>query len=137
MWMRANFIRKDRECIIPDISRTYHFGSKGINMNPYFQEVYFKKHSFMTLPNVQLKDVDKYVPWISYKICCLLFLICVSVTFFWTWDISSFLWRSQIYNLWLQFAFKFLLSFLFALFASVGVSLCIFRKKVMKKSLSY
>lgn len=59
MWMRANFIRKDRECIIPDISRTYHFGSKGINMNPYFQEVYFKKHSFMTLPNVQLKDVDK------------------------------------------------------------------------------
>ncbi|CAI9736532.1 protein O-linked-mannose beta-1,2-N-acetylglucosaminyltransferase 1-like [Octopus vulgaris] len=59
MWMRANFIRKDRECIIPDISRTYHFGSKGINMNPYFQEVYFKKHSFMTLPNVQLKDIDK------------------------------------------------------------------------------
>ena len=26
-----------RECIIPDISRTYHFGSTGLNMNPYFQ----------------------------------------------------------------------------------------------------
>ena len=26
-----------RECIIPDISRTYHFGASGLNMNPYFQ----------------------------------------------------------------------------------------------------
>ncbi|XP_071150752.1 protein O-linked-mannose beta-1,2-N-acetylglucosaminyltransferase 1-like isoform X2 [Mytilus edulis] len=59
MWMRTNMIRKDRECIIPDISRTYHFGSKGLNMNPYFQEVYFKKHSFLTKPNVKLKDVDR------------------------------------------------------------------------------
>ena len=25
------------ECVIPDVSRTYHFGSSGINMNPYFQ----------------------------------------------------------------------------------------------------
>ncbi|CAC5410943.1 POMGNT1 [Mytilus coruscus] len=59
MWMRTNMIRKDRECIIPDISRTYHFGSKGLNMNPYFQEVYFKKHSFLTKPNVKLKEVDR------------------------------------------------------------------------------
>ncbi|XP_052102810.1 protein O-linked-mannose beta-1,2-N-acetylglucosaminyltransferase 1-like [Mytilus californianus] len=59
MWMRTNMIRKDRECIIPDISRTYHFGSKGLNMNPYFQEVYFKKHSFLTKPNVKLKGVDR------------------------------------------------------------------------------
>ena len=58
MWMRTNMIRKDRECIIPDISRTYHFGSKGLNMNPYFQEVYFKKHSFLTKTNVRLKNVD-------------------------------------------------------------------------------
>lgn len=59
MWMRHPMIRKDRECIIPDISRTYHFGSKGLNMNPYFQERYFQKHSLMSLPNVKLKDVDK------------------------------------------------------------------------------
>lgn len=67
MWMRLNVIRKDRsdvtalssqvhvvellpplthahmhtyrECVIPDISRTYHFGSTGLNMNPYFQVV--------------------------------------------------------------------------------------------------
>ncbi|KAL3870054.1 hypothetical protein ACJMK2_042671 [Sinanodonta woodiana] len=59
MWMRNSAIRKDRECVIPDISRTYHFGSKGLNMNPYFQELYFKKHSIVTTPDVQLKDIDK------------------------------------------------------------------------------
>ena len=54
-------IRKDRECIIPDISRTYHFGSKGLNINPYFQELYFQKHSLMTKPNVKLKDLHRLV----------------------------------------------------------------------------
>ncbi|XP_012936070.1 protein O-linked-mannose beta-1,2-N-acetylglucosaminyltransferase 1 [Aplysia californica] len=59
MWMRSGAIRKNRECVIPDISRTYHFGSKGLNMNPYFQEVYFKKHSLQAEGNVKLKDVDR------------------------------------------------------------------------------
>lgn len=59
MWLRTNHIRKNRECIIPDISRTYHFGSRGLNMNPYFQDVYFKNHSLLKTPNVKLKDLDK------------------------------------------------------------------------------
>ncbi|XP_023717300.1 protein O-linked-mannose beta-1,2-N-acetylglucosaminyltransferase 1 [Cryptotermes secundus] len=58
MWMRLPEIRKGRECVIPDVSRTYHFGSSGLNMNSYFQDVYFKKHSFNTQPNVELKNVD-------------------------------------------------------------------------------
>ncbi|XP_022239615.1 protein O-linked-mannose beta-1,2-N-acetylglucosaminyltransferase 1-like isoform X2 [Limulus polyphemus] len=58
MWMRLPDIRKGRECIIPDVSRTYHFGSSGLNMNSYFQDVYFKKHAFNTLPNIQIKDID-------------------------------------------------------------------------------
>ncbi|CAL1544988.1 unnamed protein product [Lymnaea stagnalis] len=59
MWMRNQAIRKDRECIIPDISRTYHFGSKGLNMNPYFQEIYFKKHSLLSEGGIELKDIDR------------------------------------------------------------------------------
>lgn len=58
MWMRLDIIRKGRECIIPDVSRTYHFGASGLNMNPYFQEHYFKKHTLNKVPNVQLRDVD-------------------------------------------------------------------------------
>ena len=58
MWMRLPENRLDRECIIPDISRTYHFGSKGLNMHPYFQEMYFKKHALNTELNVRF-DVEK------------------------------------------------------------------------------
>ena len=36
MWMRMPEQRRGRECIIPDISRSYHFGIVGLNMNGYF-----------------------------------------------------------------------------------------------------
>ncbi|MEQ2275845.1 Protein O-linked-mannose beta-1,2-N-acetylglucosaminyltransferase 1, partial [Xenotaenia resolanae] len=58
MWMRMPEQRRSRECIIPDVSRSYHFGIIGLNMNGYFHEVYFKKHKFNTIPNVQLRNVD-------------------------------------------------------------------------------
>ncbi|XP_064386754.1 protein O-linked-mannose beta-1,2-N-acetylglucosaminyltransferase 1-like [Halichondria panicea] len=58
MWMRIKEVRKGRECIIPDISRTYHFGASGVNMNPYFQEHYFKRHTLNRLAQVTLNSVD-------------------------------------------------------------------------------
>ena len=58
MWMRQPDIQKGRECIIPDVSRTFHFGSKGVNMNSYFHHLYFSNHTINLLPNVKLKDVD-------------------------------------------------------------------------------
>ena len=36
MWMRMPEQRKGRECVIPDVSRSYHFGIIGLNMNGYF-----------------------------------------------------------------------------------------------------
>ncbi|XP_047739737.1 protein O-linked-mannose beta-1,2-N-acetylglucosaminyltransferase 1 isoform X2 [Hyalella azteca] len=59
MWMRLPDIRKSRECIVPDVSRTYHFGSSGLNMNSFFQDAYFKKHAFSTARYVELRDVTK------------------------------------------------------------------------------
>ena len=51
-----------RECIIPDVSRTYHFGNTGTNINPYFQEVYFKKHKLNKQAGmIQLKDLERYL----------------------------------------------------------------------------
>ncbi|XP_016140241.1 protein O-linked-mannose beta-1,2-N-acetylglucosaminyltransferase 1-like [Sinocyclocheilus grahami] len=58
MWMRMPEQRNGRECVIPDVSRSYHFGIIGLNMNGYFHEVYFKKHKFNTIPNVQMKNVN-------------------------------------------------------------------------------
>ncbi|KAG8186088.1 hypothetical protein JTE90_003171 [Oedothorax gibbosus] len=58
MWMRLPDVRKGRECVVPDVSRTYHFGSSGLNMNSYFQDVYFKKHALNANPNAVVKDLD-------------------------------------------------------------------------------
>lgn len=55
MWIRTESVRKERECIIPDISRTFHFGSTGTNINSYFQKQYFSKHAF------NLSFQDKFV----------------------------------------------------------------------------
>ena len=47
-----------RECIIPDISRTYHFGAKGVHINPRFQGSYFQSHALNTEINVKF-EIDK------------------------------------------------------------------------------
>lgn len=58
MWIRTPDVRKGRECIVPDVSRTYHFGSKGINMNSYFQGQYFSKHAINMIPQYNFKNVN-------------------------------------------------------------------------------
>ena len=60
MWMRAAAQRKGRECIIPDISRTYHFGAKGLNVGPAMNDAYFKRHAFNTQPNVKMNPEVMY-----------------------------------------------------------------------------
>ena len=57
MWTRMPEQRKGRECIIPDVSRTFHFGGKGLNMNIAFQVSYFDSHAFNTKTNVKF-DVE-------------------------------------------------------------------------------
>ena len=74
MWMRMDSNKKGRECVIPDVSRTYHFGAKGLNMNVFFQESYFKKHTLNTEPNVKFnvgmlkkdnyeKEIERLMRW--------------------------------------------------------------------------
>lgn len=59
MWMRKPKIRRGRECIIPDVPRTYHFGAFGLNMNSYFQDVYFRQRALNNIANVRLDCIDK------------------------------------------------------------------------------
>ena len=61
MWMRLEKIRRGRECVVPDVSRTFHFGTKGLNMNTYFHDNYFKKHAFNRQPMVTLSNVPRSV----------------------------------------------------------------------------
>ena len=53
MWIRL-YKLNGRECIIPDVPRTFHFGAKGINMNPYFQDMYFEGHVINKEPYVKI-----------------------------------------------------------------------------------
>lgn len=47
MWMRSSKVQRGRQCIVPEVSRTYHFGSsRAINVHPYFQRIYFGHHAF-------------------------------------------------------------------------------------------
>lgn len=44
VWLRLNMM-KGRECVIPDVSRTYHYGVSGVNMNPHFHTKLFQNHA--------------------------------------------------------------------------------------------
>lgn len=59
MWIRTQSVRKNRECLIPDISRTFHFGSTGTNINSYFQKQYFSKHAFNLIPQSTFANLDQ------------------------------------------------------------------------------
>jgi len=46
VWMRNPSNRKGRHCLIPDISRTFHFGEDGLNVDRNMQGLYFRNHGF-------------------------------------------------------------------------------------------
>ena len=55
-----------RDCIIPDISRTYHFGEDGENVKTSMQLKYFTKHAlykvndFTSFPPIQYFTKNTY-----------------------------------------------------------------------------
>lgn len=52
MWMRTSRVQRGRQCVVPEVSRTYHFGSShAVNVNPYFQRKYFGRHAFYNSNN--------------------------------------------------------------------------------------
>lgn len=57
IWVRKLKL-KDRECVIPDIPRTFHFGSQGVNMNEYMHQMLFKAHALNNKTGLTF-DVDK------------------------------------------------------------------------------
>eukprot|EP00795_Rhopilema_esculentum_P004726 gene4726-21025_t len=58
MWMRTDYMRKGRECIVPDKSRTYHFGAIGLNVRMNFQKMYFSTRVLNDKSGVKF-DVEK------------------------------------------------------------------------------
>ena len=50
---------RGRECVIPAVSRTFHFGAKGLNVNEYFENMYFKNKRINTVIVILLLDSIK------------------------------------------------------------------------------
>ncbi|KNC71997.1 hypothetical protein SARC_15454, partial [Sphaeroforma arctica JP610] len=60
LWLRHNANTKGRRTIIPDVSRTFHFGRKGSNVNnDFFYVLYFLHHSFNTNKYTQIADMHR------------------------------------------------------------------------------
>ncbi|KJE97045.1 mannoside acetylglucosaminyltransferase 1, variant 1 [Capsaspora owczarzaki ATCC 30864] len=63
LWLREDSQRKGRQCIMPDVSRTFHFGRRGLNVdNDHFYNAYFANHNFNTDPNAVLQPITELLP---------------------------------------------------------------------------
>eukprot|EP00112_Aurelia_sp_Birch-Aquarium-sp1_P013733 Seg2928.6 transcript_id=Seg2928.6/GoldUCD/mRNA.D3Y31 product="Protein O-linked-mannose beta-1 2-N-acetylglucosaminyltransferase 1" protein_id=Seg2928.6/GoldUCD/D3Y31 len=58
VWTRTKKPRRGRECIIPDVSRTFHFGEQGLNVDEGFYEMHFASRPLNTKMNVKF-DIEK------------------------------------------------------------------------------
>ena len=59
VWVRWDSNRRDRECVIPDISRTFHSGIAGSHASNSFHALYYQDHAVNHVPDVQLKNVNR------------------------------------------------------------------------------
>ncbi|ROT73077.1 putative protein O-linked-mannose beta-1,2-N-acetylglucosaminyltransferase 1-like [Penaeus vannamei] len=59
VWLRSTEIRAGRECVVPDVSRTFHNGVAGAHVNGMLTQSQFAGHAVTADANVRLKDVEK------------------------------------------------------------------------------
>ncbi|KAF0293198.1 Protein O-linked-mannose beta-1,2-N-acetylglucosaminyltransferase 1 [Amphibalanus amphitrite] len=58
LWVRKDSNRLGRECVIPDVSRTYHFGISGSHASGAYHALYYQDHAINQRPDVQLRNVN-------------------------------------------------------------------------------
>ena len=58
VFLRLDGNRRGRDCVIPDVPRTYHFGYVGNHVSAGMQFAYFYDHALNTQPDVRLRDVE-------------------------------------------------------------------------------
>lgn len=58
MWFRTEDVALYRECVVPDVSRTYHFAYLGGHVYSYLQFQYYSDKSLNTVPDVELYNIS-------------------------------------------------------------------------------
>ncbi|XP_042870385.1 protein O-linked-mannose beta-1,2-N-acetylglucosaminyltransferase 1-like isoform X2 [Penaeus japonicus] len=59
IWARGPFIIAGRECVVPDVSRTFHIGLSGAHNPGLIHAAFFSAKPMPADSNVKLKDVDR------------------------------------------------------------------------------
>ncbi|XP_069195641.1 protein O-linked-mannose beta-1,2-N-acetylglucosaminyltransferase 1-like [Procambarus clarkii] len=60
-WLTWEDLRKGRDVVFPEVSRTFHAGSAGIHVSGFEQEVYFNRMIYNNMSHVPLMDINLLV----------------------------------------------------------------------------
>ncbi|XP_042242218.1 protein O-linked-mannose beta-1,2-N-acetylglucosaminyltransferase 1-like [Homarus americanus] len=60
-WLAWEDLRKGRDVVFPEVSRTFHSGSAGVHVTGFEQEVFFNRMIYNHLPHVDLMDVNQMI----------------------------------------------------------------------------
>lgn len=59
IWLRVDINAAQRECVVPEVSRVFHFGLTGAHVRGAFTQAHFAGHLATVRPNIVLQGVDK------------------------------------------------------------------------------
>nr|XP_053654182.1 protein O-linked-mannose beta-1,2-N-acetylglucosaminyltransferase 1-like [Cherax quadricarinatus] len=57
-WLTWEDLRKGRDVVFPEVSRTFHSGSAGVHVSGFEQEIYFNRMIYNQVKQVNLMDVN-------------------------------------------------------------------------------
>ena len=57
-WLTWEDLRKGRDVVSPEVSRTFHAGSAGLHVNGFEQELYFNRMIYNQDPEVTVGELD-------------------------------------------------------------------------------
>ncbi|XP_068220210.1 protein O-linked-mannose beta-1,2-N-acetylglucosaminyltransferase 1-like [Palaemon carinicauda] len=60
-WLAWEDLRRGRDVVFPEVSRTFHAGSSGVHVSGFEQETYFNRMIFNQQPDVKLNDITSVV----------------------------------------------------------------------------
>ena len=61
LWLSRIDLRRNRDVIIPELSRVFHAGAAGIHVSGYEQVTYFDRITINQDPWVEIQDIDEFV----------------------------------------------------------------------------
>ncbi|KAF2367928.1 Glycosyl transferase family 13 [Trinorchestia longiramus] len=59
LWLRTDRNAAQRECVVPSVSRVFHYGLTGAHVKGIMTHVHFAGHLVTAVPHVALRDVEK------------------------------------------------------------------------------